>query len=925
MHANHSQVSFLFFSFTESPLLIENGYFSWSEDEDVLKNINMQVKRGKLAAVVGTVGSGKSSLISAYLGEMEKLSGRVNTVGSIAYVSQQAWIQNCTLQDNILFGKTFNAKLYNKVISACALKPDIEMLPGGDQTEIGEKGINLSGGQKQRISLARAVYNDADIYFLDDPLSAVDSHVGKHIFEQVIGPNGLLAGKTRILVTHGIGFLPQVDDIFVLKNGEISESGNYKSLMCRKGAFADFLIQHLQEVNQQEAVEGLDELKQQLGGGAIVVDKELIGKLERAISRRSERSASQPADVYARQVSESGDAATPLLTSSATSINGSAVSKEEVIVGAPVDNKLIEKERAQIGNVKWAVYKHYFKSIGIPLTVATIFLNVLYQAFNIGSSLWLSQWSSDRTIGNDTSRRDMYLGVYGALGFGQIIASTASSLSLRIGCLYASVYTHKVLLAGIIRAPLTFFDTTPIGRILSRFSNDMETIDSALLKTLYELTWCLYQVIGTIVVISISTYTFLAVILPIGILYYFVQRFYIATSRQLKRLESISRSPIYSHFGETIQGSQTIRAYQLHDRFIQASDDRVDFNQTCFCLSIMANRWLDVRLQNVANLIILFSALFVVLSRDTITAGVAGVSISYAMQITQIMNWLVRMTADLETNIVAVERAKEYGETKPEAAWEIAENRPTKYWPDAGTVEFRNFQVRYRDGLDLVLKGITFTVNGGEKIGIVGRTGAGKSSLTLALFRIIEPAGGSIIIDGQDISKMGLHDLRSRLTIIPQDPVLFAGSLRMNLDPFEKSTDAQLWTALAHAHLKDFVSELPAALNYEISESGENLSVGQRQLVCLARALLRKTKILILDEATAAVDLETDDLIQNTIRREFKDCTVLTIAHRLNTIMDSDRVIVLDGGYVAEYASPAKLLENRKSMFHSMAHDAGLV
>lgn len=421
-----------------------------------------------------------------------------------------------------------------------------------------------------------------------------------------------------------------------------------------------------------------------------------------------------------------------------------------------------------------------------------------------------------------------------------------------------------------------------------------------------------------------STPIFLAVILPIALLYYFAQRFYVASSRQLMRLESVSRSPIYTHFSETITGVTTIRAYTVQDRFIDESDNRVDKNQVCKYPSLIANRWLAIRLEMVGNLIILFASLFAVLGGQS-NPGLVGLSVSYALQVTQTLNWLVRMTSDIETNIVAVERIKEYGETKQEAPWELENSKVPRDWPTEGQVVFENFKVRYREGLELVLRGITFTISGGEKVGIVGRTGAGKSSLTLSLFRIIEAAGGRIFIDGIDIATLGLHMLRSRLTIIPQDPVLFSGTLRINLDPFEVKSDDELWKALELSHLKTFVKTLPAGLNHEISEGGENLSVGQRQLVCLARALLRKTKVLVLDEATAAVDLETDDLIQKTIRSEFKECTVLTIAHRLNTIMDSDKVIVLDRGEVTEFASPTELLENPKSAFYSMAKDANLV
>uniref|UniRef100_A0A182F1W1 Uncharacterized protein n=1 Tax=Anopheles albimanus TaxID=7167 RepID=A0A182F1W1_ANOAL len=1238
-----------------APLLIENGVFSWGEEETTLKNINVRVERNQIVAVVGTVGSGKSSLLSAFLGEMDKVSGRVNTLGRIAYVSQQAWIQNATLKDNILFGKPFDERRYQRIIEACALKPDIEMLPGGDMTEIGEKGINLSGGQKQRVSLARAVYNDADVYFLDDPLSAVDSHVGKHIFEQVIGSSGLLGSKTRVLVTHGITYLPETDKIFVLRQGEISESGTYKELMDRKGAFAEFLVQHLQEVNEE--VEDLDEIKQQLEstGGPI----EILNQLKRTNSKRS-RSES---------TSETGSVKDISRQNSTNDSNSSL--RRRISEKAPEvpKTKLIEQEKSETGSVKWEVYKHYLKSIGLTLSVATVLLNMVFQGFSIGSNLWLSRWSTDKQAENDTGLRDMYLGVYGAFGAGQVLANFIASLTFALGALYAAKAMHELLLQYVLRWPMSMFDTTPIGRVLNRFSKDVDTVDNtlpqlirsflaqfmavkliasfatslsfalgaivaaremhvlmlqyvlrwpmelfditplgrilnrfskdvdvldntlpqvlrsllatflctlflyigalgaskALHKTLLvrvmrapltsffditpvgrvlnrfskdidttdsdlpaalrawsacffgvpwlarvafditlflgcwaaavrvhkllltnvlhlpmdffdttpigrvlqrfskdvdvldtrlpgllldwiicaielgtwqaakqlhavllqvvlrlplaffdttptgrvlgrfskdvdildntlpravsdvvycffelgtwraarqlhaallqavlrlplsffditptgrvlgrfskdvdildntlpitvsELNYCFFEVVATLVVICISTPIFASVIVPIGILYYAVQRFYVATSRQLKRLESVSRSPIYSHFGETIQGVQTIRAYSVQDRFISESDERVDANQLCYCPSIIANRWLAVRLEMVGNLIILFAALFAVLGRESMNAGLVGLSVSYALQITQTLNWLVRMTSDVETNIVAVERIKEYGETKQEAAWELPNSTLPREWPEHGRVEFKDFQVRYREGLELVLRGISFAVEGGEKVGIVGRTGAGKSSLTLALFRIIESAGGSIIIDGQDISKLGLHALRSRLTIIPQDPVLFSGTLRINLDPFNVHTDDEIWKALEHAHLKSFVKGLTAGISHEVTEGGENLSVGQRQLICLARALLRKTKVLILDEATAAVDLETDDLIQRTIRTEFNDCTVLTIAHRLNTILDSDKVIVLDKGQIVEFAPPNELLQTKSSAFYSMAKDAGLV
>ncbi|XP_039496021.1 multidrug resistance-associated protein 1 isoform X7 [Drosophila santomea] len=901
------------------PMSIENGEFSWG-DEITLRNINIEVKKSSLVALVGTVGSGKSSVVQAFLGEMEKLAGVVNTVGKLAYVPQQAWIQNATVRDNILFGQTYDRKRYNKVIDACALRADIDILSAGDLTEIGEKGINLSGGQKQRISLARAVYSDADLYLLDDPLSAVDAHVGKHIFEEVIGPKGILARKSRVLVTHGVTFLPQVDSIYVLKMGEISESGTFDQLVKNKGAFADFIIQHLQEGNEEE--EELNQIKRQISSTGDV--PELLGTVEKAIKLARTESLSDSISVTSAD-SLMGGGGSLRRRAKRQDSHDSVASAASLKKKQEVEGKLIETEKSQTGGVEFAVYKHYIKSVGIFLSVATLVLNFVFQAFQIGSNLWLTQWANDEKVANDTGLRDMYLGVYGAFGFGQVATNFFSSLAISLGCLKCSQLLHQTLLYYNLRWPMELFDTTPLGRIVNRFSKDIDTIDNVLPFNIRVVIGQAYMVLATIVVISLSTPIFLAVIVPIAFLYYFAQRFYVATSRQLMRLESVSRSPIYSHFSETVTGASTIRAYNVGDRFIEESDAKVDKNQVCKYPSVIANRWLAIRLEMVGNLIILFASLFAVLGGQT-NPGLVGLSVSYALQVTQTLNWLVRMSSDIETNIVSVERIKEYGETKQEAPWELEQdkNKP-KNWPQEGRVEFQNFQVRYREGLDLVLRGVSFNIQGGEKVGIVGRTGAGKSSLTLALFRIIEAAGGRISIDGVDIASMGLHMLRSRLTIIPQDPVLFSGSLRINLDPFEIKTDDEIWEALELSHLKSFVKSLAAGLNHEISEGGENLSVGQRQLVCLARALLRKTKVLVLDEATAAVDLETDDLIQKTIRTEFKECTVLTIAHRLNTILDSDKVIVLDKGQITEFASPTELLDNPKSAFYSMAKDANLV
>uniref|UniRef100_A0A8C4HVQ8 ATP-binding cassette, sub-family C (CFTR/MRP), member 3 n=1 Tax=Dicentrarchus labrax TaxID=13489 RepID=A0A8C4HVQ8_DICLA len=898
---------------------VVNGKFSWAkEDPPVLHNINVMVPQGSLLAVVGHVGCGKSSLISALLGEMEKLEGEVSIRGSVAYVPQQAWIQNATLRDNILFGKPYNEQKYRCVLEACALTPDLEVLPGGDMTEIGEKGINLSGGQRQRVSLARALYSDTDVYLLDDPLSAVDAHVAKHIFDNLIGPEGALKGKTRILVTHGISFLPQVDNIMVMVDGRVSEMGSYQELLNQNGAFAEFLRNYALE----------DIIEEDEATGRLIEDEELFP--DDALSNHIDMVDNEPGineakRNFIRQISIiSADGENPRARSVRRHGCSQRKHSEQPEKKKPQETeKLIQAETAETGRVKAKVYLEYAMAVGPLLSVFICFLYGCQSAASIGANIWLSEWTNDASKNQTQENVPMRVGVYAALGIAQGILVMMSSFTLAMGNIGAAKKLHYNLLTNKLHTPQSFFDTTPIGRIINRFSKDIYVIDEALPATVLMLLGTAFMSLSTMIVIVSSTPIFLVVIVPLALIYIFVQRFYVATSRQLKRLESVSRSPIYSHFSETVTGCSVIRAYGRHSAFVLMSDMRVDDNQKSYYPGIVSNRWLGVRIEFIGNCIVLFAALFAVTGKENLNPGLVGLSVSYALQVTMSLNWMVRMTSDLENNIVAVERVKEYSETKTEAPWEVEDKKPPPEWPMEGNVAFQDYSVRYREGLDLVLKKLTLNVKGGEKIGIVGRTGAGKSSMTLCLFRLLEAAAGDITIDEVKISEIGLHDLRSKLTIIPQEPVLFSGTLRMNLDPFESYTDEEVWKALQHSHLHKFVSNQPAKLELECSEGGENLSVGQRQLVCLARALLRKTRILILDEATAAIDLETDDLIQSTIRTQFEDCTVFTIAHRLNTIMDYTRVLVLDKGQIAEFDTPTNLLSQR-GIFYGMAKDAGL-
>ncbi|XP_064352540.1 multidrug resistance-associated protein 1 isoform X3 [Camelus dromedarius] len=749
-----------------------NASFSWDKTGiPVLKDLNIKIPEGALVAVVGQVGSGKSSVLSAILGEMEKLTGVVQRKGSVAYVSQQAWIQNCILQENILFGSIMQKQFYERVLEACALLPDLEQLPNGDQTEIGERGVNISGGQKHRVSLARAVYSGADIYLLDDPLSAVDVHVGKQLFEKVIGSSGILKNKTRILVTHNLALLPQVDLIVVMESGRVAQMGTYQELLSKPLSLANLL----QAFSGQEQAHALKQVS--------VINSRTILK---------------------DQTLEQNDR--PLLN------QGKQFS--------------VKKETVPVGGVKFSVILKYLRAFGwlwVWLNVATYLGQNLV---GIGQHLWLSDWAKEAKHMSDFAewkqRRSNRLNIYGLLGLMQGLFVCSGAYALTRGSLAASRTLHAQLLDNVLHLPLQFFETNPIGQIISRFTKDMFIID---IRFHYYLrTWvnCTLDVVGTILVIVGALPLFILAVIPLVFLYFTIQRYYVASSRQIRRLAGASRSPVISHFSETLSGVPTIRAFGHEQRFIQQNKEVVNENLVCFYNNVISNRWLSVRLEFLGNLLVFFAALLAVLAGNSIDSAVVGLSISYALNITQSLNFWVRKACEIETNAVSIERVCEYENMDKEAPW-IMSKRPPSQWPNKGIVEFMHYQARYRDDLGLALQDITFQTHGEEKIGIVGRTGAGKSTLSNCLFRTVEGSGGKIIIDGIDISSIGLHDLRGKLNIIPQDPVLFSGTLQMNLDPLDKYSDGQLWEVLELCHLKEFVQSLPRKLLHEISEGGENL------------------------------------------------------------------------------------------------------
>ncbi|KAI5868128.1 ABC transporter type 1, transmembrane domain-containing protein [Durotheca rogersii] len=947
----------------DDSVVIRSATFSWNRHEakNVLKAIDFTARKGELTCVVGRVGSGKSSLLQSVLGDLWKVDGQVHVHGTVAYVAQQPWIMNATVKENIIFGHRYDSLFYEKTVKACALVADFAQLPDRDETVVGERGISLSGGQKARVALARAVYARADIYLLDDCLSAVDSHVGRHIIENVLGPNGLLNSKCRVLATNAITVLSDAHYIYQLKDGEITESGTFPQLIAMKGGIAE-LIKSTGQDSRSASLEVSPE-----GSGSETStyieqendrDKEEIEEAQENISELAPIRSGPSSSAQIR----SGSMST-LRRASAASFKGprGKLHDEE----EPSAKTKQAKEHLEQGKVKWDVYMEYAKTNNLVAVSIYLLALVAAQTAQIGGSFWLKNWAEANSRARGNPDVGKYLGVYFAFGVGSSALTVVQTLILWIFCsIEASRKLHERMATAIFRSPMSFFDTTPAGRILNRFSSDIYRLDEVLARTFNMLFVNVARSGFTLIVISVTTPAFVALIIPLSAVYYWVQRYYLRTSRELKRLDSVSRSPIYAHFQESLGGISTIRAYRQQERFEKENEWRVDSNLKAYFPSISSNRWLAIRLELLGAIIILAAAGFSIISvtnHGRLTAGMVGLAMSYALQITTSLNWIVRQTVEVETNIVSVERVLEYARLPSEAPEIIPRHRPPVSWPANGAVQFHNYSTRYRPGLDLVLKNINVDIQSHEKIGVVGRTGAGKSSLALALFRLIEPATGNISIDSLDTSTIGLLDLRRRLAIIPQDAALFEGTVRDNLDPGHVHDDTELWSVLDHARLKEHVTSMDGGLEakinegvlYEISRNnilsspplslgpfdrvcrmdalanasfriGSNLSAGQRQLISLARAMLTPSNILVLDEATAAVDVETDAMIQNTLRSPlFSHRTIITVAHRINTILDSDRVVVLDKGEVAEFDTPQALIQ-RRGAFYGLVKQAGL-
>jgi ABC-type multidrug transport system fused ATPase/permease subunit len=852
-----------------------------------ISGINLSIGRDELVAVIGSVGSGKSSLLAALAGDMRKTSGNVTFGASRAFCPQYAWIQNASVKENITFSKPYDRHWYNQVVDACALRPDLEMLPAGDLTEIGERGITVSGGQKQRLNIARAIYFNADIVIMDDPLSAVDAHVGKHIMDEAIC--GLLKGKARVLATHQLHVLHRADRIVWMKEGRIAKIATFPELMEHDEEFQKLMETTAAEEEEEEVEEVLEDKGEKEKKAAVKKTK------------KTKKSAAA----------------------------------------------LMQQEERAVNSVSSSVYMAYVKASGsIAVLPFILLLLISSQGSNIVTSLWLSWWTSNKF----NLSEGVYIGVYAAFGVLQALLTFAFATTLTYFGTKASRVMLQRAIYRVLRAPMSFFDTTPMGRITNRFSKDVDTMDNVLTDSIRMFTLTFVTIISVFILIIAYYYYFVVALVPLTFMFCFSAGYYRASARELKRHEANLRSVVFARFSEAVNGTSTIRAYGVEKQFAHRLSESLDSMDGAYFLTFANQRWLSVRLDALGNLLVFTCGILVVTARFSIDPSTGGLVLSYILSIVQMIQFSVRQLAEVENNMNSTERIHYYGtQLEEEAPLKRGEVRSS--WPERGEIVFEDVQMRYRAGLPLVLKGMSMTVKAGERIGIVGRTGAGKSTIMSTLFRLVELSGGRITIDGLDISTLGLADLRSRLAIIPQDPTLFRGTIRSNLDPFHEHTDLELWNALRQADLvgPEQALENPSPsspsqdgtvvvannnnnnnntsrihLDTPVEDEGLNFSLGQRQLLALARALVRNSQIIVCDEATSSVDFETDQKIQRTIVRGFSGKTLLCIAHRLRTIIGYDRILVMDQGNVAELDSPLRLFEKEGGIFRGMCERSGI-
>ncbi|XP_026453843.1 ABC transporter C family member 10-like isoform X1 [Papaver somniferum] len=849
----------------KNSIFIETGNFSWEESLVVkytLRNINLEVKPGEKVAICGEVGAGKSTLLAAILGEVPNIKGTIQVNGKMAYVSQTAWIQSGSIQENILFGCSLDKKRYQEVLERCSLLKDLEMLPYGDLTEIGERGINLSGGQKQRIQLARALYQDADVYLLDDPFSAVDAHTATSLFNEYV--MGALSGKTVLLVTHQVDFLPAVDYVLLMSDGEIQHASPYHTLLASSSVFYDLVNAHKDTAGNEK-----------------------LTKVD----------SSQRIGISARDAGK---------------IYGDKETKESA------GHQLIRKEERETGNTGWKPYIQYLngKKGFFYLCSSTV-----PQFFFFACQILQNYWMASNLQNSHVSKLRLVV-VYFAIGCISIFFLLVRCFSAVALSMHSSKSLFSKLLDSLFRAPISFYESTPLGRLLSRVSSDLSTVDLDLGFIFIHVIVVTANFYITLGVLTVITWQVVFVCIPMAFSVIYLQGYYSASAKEFMRINGTTKSMIANHLGESIAGAMTIRAFQNEERFFLRNLELIDKNASPSFYIYSANEWFIQRLETLSVIVLCSSALLMVLlPQGTFSSGFIGMALSYGLSLNMSLVFSTQNQCALANNIISVERLSQYMNILSEAPEVIEGNRPAPSWPAVGRVEFHDLKIRYRVDTPLVLQGITCTFEGGHKIGIVGRTGSGKTTLISALFRIVEPFAGKIVIDDIDISTIGLHDLRTRLGIIPQDPTLFKGTVRYNLDPLSQHSDHEIWEVLDKCQLRDTVQEKKEGLCSLVEQDGGNWSMGQRQLFCLGRALLKRSQILVLDEATASIDNATDSILQRTIRTEFESCTVITVAHRIPTVMDSTMVLAIGDGKIVEYDEPTKLMNEDGSLFGELVKE----
>uniref|UniRef100_N1QT59 ABC transporter C family member 13 n=1 Tax=Aegilops tauschii TaxID=37682 RepID=N1QT59_AEGTA len=924
------------------PIAMNSCSFSWDENpsKPTLKNINLAVKAGEKVAICGEVGSGKSTLLAAVLGEVPKTEGtpvdnsimfslqsryeswrlteyrvysarscykatflgsvscssckftwkkswaprKIQVCGKIAYISQNAWIQTGTVQDNILFGSPMDRERYHNTLARCSLVKDLEMLPYGDCTQIGERGVNLSGGQKQRVQLARALYQNADIYLLDDPFSAVDAHTATSLFNEYV--MSALSDKTVLLVTHQVDFLPVFDSILLMSDGEVIRSAPYQDLLADCEEFKDLVNAHKDTIGVSDVSNNI------------------------TTRRSKEVSVKETDGIHTESVKPS-----------------------------PAD-QLIKKEERETGDAGVKPYMLYLcQNKGLLYFSLCIISHIIFVAGQISQNSWMAA-----NVQNPHVSTLKLISVYIIIGVCTMFFLLSRSLAVVILGIQTSRSLFSQLLNSLFRAPMSFFDSTPLGRVLSRVSSDLSIVDLDVPFAFVFSLGASLNAYSNLGVLAVVTWQVLFVSVPMIVLAIRLQRYYLASAKELMRINGTTKSALANHLGESIAGAITIRAFEEEDRFFAKFFDLVDKNASPYFYNFASTEWLIQRLEIMSAAVLSFSAfVMALLPQGTFSPGcpvllikvvmfcgngivlwsfpIVGMALSYGLSLNMSFVFSIQNQCNLANQIISVERVNQYMDIQSEAAEVVEENRPSPDWPQDGNVELRDLKIRYRKDAPLVLHGITCRFEAGNKIGIVGRTGSGKTTLIGALFRLVEPADGKIIIDSVDISTIGLHDLRSRLGIIPQDPTLFQGTVRYNLDPLGQFSDQQIWEVLDKCQLLEAVQEKDQGLDSHVVEDGSNWSMGQRQLFCLGRALLRRCRILVLDEATASIDNATDAVLQKTIRTEFKYCTVITVAHRIPTVMDCDMVLAMSDGRIVEYDKPTKLMETEGSLFRKLVNE----